>query len=101
MRLRAAAILLGLLLLAAVLHDVTVAPGHGFGARAALGAIAEYQTFISPHLHGVVVCRFTPTCSHYGAEAIRKYGLMRGGARTAWRLARCNPWTAAGTYDPP
>ena len=71
------------------------------GTRAALAAIEGYQAHVSPHLRGVVQCRFTPTCSHYGHEAIAKYGLLKGGAKTACRIARCGPWTKAGTYDPP
>ncbi len=44
-------------------------------------------------------CRFKPTCSEYGAEAISKYGLVKGGVMTAWRIMRCNPWNKGG-YDP-
>ncbi|HZJ40714.1 MAG TPA: membrane protein insertion efficiency factor YidD [Candidatus Saccharimonadales bacterium] len=44
-------------------------------------------------------CRFTPTCSEYGKEAIEKYGVVKGGALTTWRVARCNPWNKGG-YDP-
>jgi putative membrane protein insertion efficiency factor len=82
-------------------HDFAVPPDHAFGARAALIAIGEYRAHISPHLGGIVVCRFKPSCSLYGQESIRKYGLLRGGARTAWRIARCGPWTPLGTVDPP
>jgi putative membrane protein insertion efficiency factor len=82
-------------------HDAAVAPREAFGARAALAAIGEYRAHISPRLRGVIVCRFKPTCSAYGQESIRKYGLLRGGARTAWRIARCGPWTPEGTIDPP
>jgi putative membrane protein insertion efficiency factor len=71
------------------------------GARAALSAIESYQAHVSPHLRGVVQCRFTPTCSHYGHDAIAKYGLLVGGAKTVGRLARCGPWTKMGTVDPP
>jgi len=44
-------------------------------------------------------CRFTPTCSEYGVEAISKYGLIKGGVMTAWRVMRCNPWNKGG-HDP-
>jgi uncharacterized protein len=71
------------------------------GVRPALFAIDEYRAHVSPHLRGVVQCRFTPTCSAYGRESIRKYGLIVGGAKTAWRIARCGPWTKLGTVDPP
>jgi putative membrane protein insertion efficiency factor len=46
-----------------------------------------------------VRCRFTPSCSHYGEEAIRKYGFVHGGYLTAKRVFRCGPWTARGTVD--
>lgn len=72
-----------------------------FGTRPALYAIDEYRAHVSPHLRGVVQCRFEPTCSYYGRESIRKYGVIVGGAKTAWRLARCGPWTALHTIDPP
>lgn len=44
-------------------------------------------------------CRFTPTCSEYGAQAIEKYGVVKGGAMTCWRILRCNPWNKGG-FDP-
>jgi len=72
-----------------------------FGTRPALFAIDEYRAHVSPHLRGVIRCRFTPTCSAYGRESIRKHGLVFGGAKTAWRIARCGPWTRVGTSDPP
>jgi len=82
-------------------YDLLVPPRQAVDARAAVAAIDSYRAHISPHLHGIVQCRFTPTCSLYGRESIRKYGLLRGGARTAWRLARCGPWTPMHTPDPP
>ena len=44
-------------------------------------------------------CRFRPTCSEYGVAAIEKYGLIKGGLMTSWRILRCNPWNKGG-YDP-
>jgi putative membrane protein insertion efficiency factor len=72
-----------------------------FGTRPALFAIDLYRAHISPHLRGVVTCRFKPTCSLYGRESVRKYGAVIGGARAAWRVARCGPWTKFGTVDEP
>ena len=74
---------------------------HLFGTRPALFAIDQYRAHLSPHLRGIVECRFEPTCSWYGRESIRKHGVLIGGAKTAWRIARCGPWTKAGTIDPP
>jgi putative membrane protein insertion efficiency factor len=72
-----------------------------FGTRPALYAIDAYRAHLSPRVGRIVHCRFTPTCSLYGRESIRKHGLVIGGAKTAWRIARCNPWTAMGTKDEP
>jgi uncharacterized protein len=44
-------------------------------------------------------CRFEPSCSHYGYEAIRKYGAIKGSWMAVKRIARCNPFNPGG-YDP-
>ncbi len=44
-------------------------------------------------------CRFNPSCSQYGVEAIEKYGIIKGGLLTSWRILRCNPWSKGGN-DP-
>jgi putative component of membrane protein insertase Oxa1/YidC/SpoIIIJ protein YidD len=72
-----------------------------FGTRPALFAVDQYRAHVSPHLRGIIVCRFTPSCSAYGRESIRKHGVIIGGAKTAWRIARCGPWTPMHTFDPP
>jgi putative membrane protein insertion efficiency factor len=41
-------------------------------------------------------CKYHPSCSQYALDALRKYGLLRGGAKAAWRLLRCNPWSRGG-----
>ena len=95
----------GLIALAIVaviaIHDFAVPHGRGFAARGALFAIDEYRAHVSPHLRGRIVCRFQPTCSAYGRAAIAKYGFAKGAAKTAWRIARCGPWTSQGTVDRP
>ena len=45
------------------------------------------------------VCRFYPSCSHYGYQAIYKYGALKGGLMAAWRILRCNPYNPGG-FDP-
>ena len=60
--------------------------------------IGFYKKFISPLLPPA--CRFLPTCSQYGVQAIEKYGPQKGLILTAWRLARCSPFGGRG-YDPP
>lgn len=57
-----------------------------------------YQVCISP-LKPHPTCRFTPTCSQYALEALRKYGPLKGGWLTLKRLLRCHPWGGSG-YDP-
>jgi len=44
-------------------------------------------------------CRFTPSCSVYGYQAIEKYGLFKGGWMAVKRISRCHPWHPGG-YDP-
>ena len=65
---------------------------------AALAAIRVYKRSISGMLPSA--CRFQPTCSVYGYEAIEKHGLIKGCALTAWRLFRCNPLNRNRGYDP-
>jgi hypothetical protein len=50
----------------------------------------------SPGVAGAPTCRYHPSCSQYAVEAVRKHGLLKGSAKTAWRLARCNPWSHGG-----
>src|SRR5260370_42671453 len=88
-------------LIAAAILVLVGATDRNIAARAGIFAIDEYRAHVSPHLRGVVTCRFTPTCSAYGRESIRKHGLIVGSAKTAWRIARCGPWTKMGTVDPP
>jgi hypothetical protein len=59
--------------------------------------IKLYQLIISPWLGKS--CRYTPTCSHYGIEALKKYGPVKGLWITIKRIARCHPWGGHG-YDP-
>ncbi len=65
--------------------------------RLALLTIRLYQHTISRVLPPS--CRFVPSCSEYGYEAIARYGIVRGGVMAAWRVMRCNPWGGHG-YDP-
>lgn len=62
-----------------------------------LALIAFYRTCISPLTPPA--CRYTPTCSQYAQEAIRKYGPFKGGWLALKRILRCHPWGGSG-YDP-
>ena len=91
---------LGLFLLLAL--DLARPAPDQASARLLIGAIHLYQATLSPRMPALGVrCRFRPTCSRYAEGAVRKYGALGGGLRAAWRIARCGPWTPAGTVDPP
>lgn len=59
--------------------------------------VKGYQHLISPLLPAS--CRYSPTCSQYTLEALRKYGLFKGGWLSLKRILSCNPWGGKG-YDP-
>ncbi|MCC7050639.1 MAG: membrane protein insertion efficiency factor YidD [Bacteroidia bacterium] len=59
--------------------------------------IKLYQLILSPLL--APACRYTPTCSQYGIEALKKYGLLKGTWLTLKRISRCHPWGGHG-HDP-
>ena len=63
-----------------------------------IGGVRMYQICLSP-LFGPM-CRFTPTCSNYFIQSVRKYGALRGTVKGVWRICRCHPWGGKG-YDPP
>jgi uncharacterized protein len=63
-----------------------------------LALIRLYQLVISPALPPDT-CRFYPTCSHYGYQAIYKYGVIKGTGMAIWRVLRCNPYNPGG-FDP-
>jgi len=64
---------------------------------ALLGMIRFYRAHISPWKPPS--CRYIPTCSQYGLEAVERFGAVKGGALALWRILRCNPWSRGG-YDP-
>ncbi len=97
-RLRLAGLVVALLLVL----DWTRAPSQQVTTGLELAAIARYQIWISPWLQrGGVRCRFTLSCSRYGAAVLARDGFVAGNLRTFGRLLRCGPWTGAGTVDPP
>lgn len=65
------------------IYQKTLSPDHGFLKK------------MFPHGY----CRFTPTCSEYGIEAIKKYGFFKGWSKAIWRILRCNPFNKGG-HDP-
>jgi len=71
------------------MHKIIIAPF--------IFLIRFYQLAISPLLPNA--CRYTPTCSQYGIEALSKYGLLKGLWLTIKRFASCNPW-GGHDHDP-
>ncbi len=70
--------------------------GKLFG-KILIGVITLYRLFVSPLLGKN--CRFQPSCSAYGIEAITRHGALKGGWLTVRRISKCHPWGASG-YDP-
>lgn len=56
--------------------------------------IYAYKKLISPLFPPM--CRYTPSCSSYAIEAIRKHGAVKGFCLAVWRILRCNPWGGCG-----
>jgi putative membrane protein insertion efficiency factor len=77
------------------------APGSSYNSTVMkyplLWLIRIYQKILSPMLPPS--CRYVPSCSEYGYEAIQKYGAVKGSGLAVWRILRCNPWGKGG-YDP-
>ena len=65
--------------------------------RALSVLISAYRLFVSPVL--APACRYTPTCSGYALEALRRHGAVRGSGLAVRRILRCHPW-ADGGFDP-
>ncbi|HVN16200.1 MAG TPA: membrane protein insertion efficiency factor YidD [Anaerolineales bacterium] len=63
-----------------------------------LSLIRFYQMTLSKGLPENT-CRFYPSCSHYGYQAVYKYGALKGSVMAVWRVLRCNPFNPGG-YDP-
>lgn len=79
--------------------DLGRRPDHQVLAAGYEAAVGAYQ-WTKPRLGIPPCCRFSPTCSHYSAEAVRRYGLWKGLRLTADRLNRCRTSVPLGTFDP-
>jgi putative component of membrane protein insertase Oxa1/YidC/SpoIIIJ protein YidD len=84
----------------AVAFDTGRAPERQLTARVYLAAVERYQHSVSPQASKFVACRYAPTCSHYSAEVVRRFGLRRGLWLSAARLWRCRASVPLGTPDP-
>jgi putative membrane protein insertion efficiency factor len=63
-------------------------------ARLLVGLVRVYQWVLSPLLGDR--CKYHPTCSQYAIDALHEHGAARGTVLAAWRVLRCNPWSAGG-----
>ncbi|WP_338100848.1 membrane protein insertion efficiency factor YidD [Ruania albidiflava] len=61
--------------------------------------VRGYQLIVSPWL--APRCRYYPSCSAYGLEALRRHSPLTGTVLAAWRVLRCNPWSAGGVDEVP
>ncbi len=87
---------------AAFAYDAARPPGLQVSARLAVSGIHAYQSRLAARAGPWTgACRFTPTCSRYAETVIARDGIVKGGWLAVRRIARCGPWTAAGTHDPP
>ena len=69
----------------------------GLTAKIMLGLIRFYQYAVSPLIPPR--CRYTPTCSQYALEAVKKYGAFKGGWLAVKRIARCHPFGGSGLKE--
>jgi uncharacterized protein len=98
-RLLTAGFITALLLL---IVDLRQPPADQWSSRLAIASIHVYQATLSRwYARMGMQCRFTPTCSHYGEESIRRFGAARGGWFAVKRVVQCGPWTPLGTVDWP
>ena len=92
-----AAILLVLLLFAA---DALRPPQNQVSVRLFSACVAAYHHYLHPITGRFFRCRYNPTCSRYSVEAVRKYGIIKGGWMSARRIASCRSTVPLGTRDP-
>ena len=67
--------------------------------RLALLALIRFYQMTLSHAMPADTCRFYPSCSHYGYQAIYKHGALKGSVMATWRVLRCNPFNPGG-FDP-
>jgi putative membrane protein insertion efficiency factor len=65
---------------------------------AAILLVRIYRAVVSPLVPQTIGgrCKYHPSCSQYGLDALREFGFFRGSFLAAWRLLRCNPWSHGG-----
>jgi putative membrane protein insertion efficiency factor len=74
-----------------------MAPSPSIPTRVLMALVRAYQLVLSPWLQ--TGCRYEPTCSHYGMQALARHGALAGTYLAAYRVLRCHPFCAGG-HDP-
>lgn len=77
---------------------MTTSPAKYWARNALVALIFLYRRYLSALKPAC--CRFQPTCSEYGLEAIRQHGAIKGSGLLLWRLLRCQPFYRGPVYDP-
>lgn len=90
--------LLGVALL--LVLDALRPPQEQVSVRLFAVSVEEYHRFIHPLTGRYVRCRYSPTCSRFAVEAVRKYGIAKGGWLSTRRIASCRSSVPMGTKDP-
>lgn len=68
-------------------------------AAVLMALIRTYQYVVSPWV--TQQCKYYPSCSAYGLEAVHQHGAVHGARLAIWRVLRCNPWSAGGVDHVP
>lgn len=93
--------LAALLILAAVfVADAMRPPARQESVRLFAASVNGYHRYLHPLTGRFIRCRYRPTCSEYSVQAVRKYGIAKGGWMAMRRIASCRPSVPIGTNDP-
>ena len=93
---------LAAILLLAVLFgaDALRPPRNQVSVRLFAASVDGYHRYLHPFTGQFIRCRYKPTCSEYAVEAVRKYGIAKGGWMGMRRIISCRPGVPIGTSDP-
>jgi putative membrane protein insertion efficiency factor len=80
--------------------DAMRPPQSQVSIRLFAASVDGYHRYLHPLTGRFIRCRYTPTCSAYAVEAVRKYGIAKGGWMGLRRIASCNSSVPMGTVDP-
>ncbi len=84
----------------AVAIDCCRSPSDQLTAGCYVGLVRGYQYSVRRHLAKYIRCRYSPSCSEYSIDAVRRYGICKGLSLSVQRVARCTRDVPCGTEDP-